>query len=76
MDVRGRWPVGDSIYAKMPTESYGISTVPCLRARIKRETQRNNNKNGIWSDCVLSSSYAIIYWETFISESTQIVLAT
>lgn len=24
MDVRGRWPVGDSIYAKMPTESYGI----------------------------------------------------
>lgn len=40
MDVRGRWPVGDSIYAKMPTESYGNPLYHVLRARIKRENAK------------------------------------
>ena len=34
-----------------------------LTVRIKRENTENYQKNGIWSDYVISSSYAIIYFK-------------
>jgi len=43
-----------------------------LTVRIKRENTENYQKNGIWSDYVISSSYAIIYILRIFTEYLEI----